>query len=97
MSRVETFAEFLGITTACLAIVMLAVRAVPKWRKHRDFLGMIDVATAVAAIFAVSLSLISGGIAFTLQALGLGFLVAAAIVLVTALYWRATRARRSQD
>lgn len=97
MSRVETYAEFLGITTACLAIVMLVVRAVPKWREHRDFLGMIDVATAIAAILAVVLALIGDGVEFTLQALGLGFAVAVLIVVVTAVYWKVSRARRAQD
>lgn len=91
MSRVETYAEFLGITTACLAIVMLVVRAVPKWRANREFLGLIDVATAIAAILAVILALIDDGIVFTVQALGLGFAVAVAIVVAAWFRWKFSR------
>lgn len=89
--RVNTVPEFLGLATACLAIVMLIARYLPWLKEKKDFISVIEVSTAVAAFVAVVWALFESGIAELLIALGWGFGISLAIVAVVGLYWWISR------
>lgn len=94
----ESFVAVLGVITACLAGMLLAIRLVPQWRKTQsDFLALMDGATAFVALLAVSIGALGTDLFGTLQSVGgtllLGFVFSG---LIYGLAWVVITARRGR-